>query len=184
MRVYLRVFTVLSMIILLGLGIYLVLFSFQGLTEPLSKAMDEGKTYFLTGGVVLLILSLAAIYSSLAGLSGEPAVTFTSPEGEVRVAFSAIEGFVKKLIHQIPEVKELKPRVCVGKKGLEIHNRVVLKSDVNVPDVTKKIQVVIGKYIRDVLGIEDIASIRIFVTRFAPSEVKEVEAEEEITGEE
>ena len=183
MKVYMRVFTVLSVLIFLAVGISSLLLATNSVYREnfINYLSRNGAVYEAIGGIILILLALEVIYIGLKTIGGEPAVSFPGPEGEVRIAFSAIEGFIKRLSGQIPEVKDLRPKVCVTKKGLEIQNRVILKSDVYIPEAARKIQEVIGKYVKDVLGIEDISAIRIFISRITPAEM-EAKKEEAETG--
>ncbi len=99
-------------------------------------------------------------------------MAFQNPEGEVRVTFSAIEDFIRRLAGKIEEVEEMHPEVVATKEGLEIHNRITLGPNMSIPEASSRIQETIKKYVEDVLGIRDILAIKVLVTKIAHEEVK------------
>lgn len=117
----------------------------------------------ITGGIglFLIIVSITIAHLTAGGIQREKTIAFTNPEGQVTVSLAAIEDFIRRLISQIPEIKELKPNVIASKKGIEVLSKVILFSDTNIPEVTEKIQTVIKKRVREMLGIE--SAIKVFV---------------------
>ncbi len=140
--------------------------------------MDLNKLATGAVGSLLFVLGLANIFLGLRELRPEPTISFYNPQGEVRVAFSAIEDFVKRLSAHIEEVRELKPKVMVAKKGLEIYNRVTLAPNINIPEASLKIQETIKSHVQDVLGIKDITAIKVLIVKIAPEAPKKKVKEE------
>ncbi|MCD5398098.1 alkaline shock response membrane anchor protein AmaP [candidate division NPL-UPA2 bacterium] len=179
-----KVFSVIfSIIVLIALGGYLIFFAFG--EAPADQAYDflrvlEGKRALMGGvGLAFLILGCSLIVFTLRKFSREPSMAFQNPEGEVRVAFSAIEDFIKRLGGKLTEVREMHPQVLVTREGLEICSRIVLEPNINIPEATSRIQEMIKKYVEDVLGIKDIVSIKVLVVKIAPEEVKKGKKKEE-----
>ena len=87
----------------------------------------------------------------------------------------------------MPEVKEMKPNVRAGKKGISIVNRVTLYSDINIPETTEKIQNIVKSRVQDMLGVEEPINIRVHVVKIvhkeeAPKNVKNDDASQQFKG--
>lgn len=127
----------------------------------------------LIGGILALIsllISAAIFYASLKEKIIKREIAFGNPLGEVKVSLAAISEFVKKLGDQIEEVKEIKPRVVIGKKGLEVYNKITLFSDSNIPEASDRVQTIVKRYIQDVLGIQEVNEVKVFVEKIIPRE--------------
>ncbi len=127
---------------------------------------------FLTGviGGAMLFLGLVVIFVAVQNARPEQAISIRNPEGEVRITFSAIEELLRKASRQIDGVKELRPKVAVGKRGLEFLNRVSVGAGISIPQVTVRIQEMVKSQVKGVLGIEEVGAIRIYVNRIVTEE--------------
>jgi uncharacterized alkaline shock family protein YloU len=97
----------------------------------------------------------------------ERTIAFENPDGQVTIALTAIEDFIKRAIKQLPEVKELRPFVRANKKGISIINKCTLFSDVNIPETTEKIQNIVKLRVQEMLGVEDPISIKVHVVKIS-----------------
>jgi uncharacterized alkaline shock family protein YloU len=120
--------------------------------------------------VLSLIISAIIFYASFKEKVRKRDISFGNPLGEVKVSLSAISEFVKKLGDQIEEIKEIKPRVVIGRKGLEIYNKITLYSDSNIPEATDRVQTIVKRYIQDVLGIQEVSQVKVFIEKIIPRE--------------
>ena len=123
------------------------------------------KLILVITGTLLIFISIMVVQLALGKLQRERTIAFENPDGQVTISLTAIEDFIKRAIKQMPEVKELKPHVRAGKKGISIINRVVLFSDINIPETTEKIQNVVKTRILEMLGVEEPVSIRVHVVK-------------------
>ena len=176
--------TAFSTLVLLIIGLLLVTFSIspQFFTEGAAYRVLEGfysnknmRVILGCTGVLFAFLSIIQISVSCFRLRKEQVFSFENSNGKVKVAFSAIEGFVRRRGLEIKEIKDLIPRVYTTKNGLQIKSKVILKSDVDIPSSTSKLQDSIKNYVGDVLGIKDLTSVEIYVTKIARSEIKRAE---------
>jgi len=136
----------------------------------------------LIGGILALLsllISAAIFYASLKEKIIKREIAFGNPLGEVKVSLVAISDFVKRLGSQIEEVKEIKPRIVIGKKGLEIYNKITLFSDSNIPEASDRVQTIVKRYVQDVLGIQEVQEVKVLVEKIIPRE-----ANAEITSKE
>ena len=67
----------------------------------------------------------------------------------------------------------------VGKKGIEISNKVALWSDTKIPEVTEKIQSVIKSRLQQILGTEGAITVKVNVVKIAAKEIRRPRTKEE-----
>jgi uncharacterized alkaline shock family protein YloU len=121
-------------------------------------------------GILLIFISIMVVQIALGKIRREKTIAFENPDGQVTISLSAIEDFIKRALKQLPEVKDLKPSVKAGKKGIFIINRVTLFSDVNIPEMTEKIQTIVKTRVQDMLGVEEPISIKVHVVKIVHKE--------------
>lgn len=121
-------------------------------------------------GIVLIFISILALQLTMGKIKREKTIAFENPDGQVTISLSAIEDFIKRALKQLPEVKELRPNVRAGKKGITIVNRVVLFSDINIPETTEKIQNIVKTRVQDMLGVDEPITIRVHVIKIVHKE--------------
>ena len=177
-----RLIAAFSTLALLVVGLLLVVFyiSPQFFIEWVYKALEEFAERDIRmalgcAGALFVVLSIIQICVSCFRLRKEQVFSFENSNGKVKVAFSAIEGFVRRRGLEIKEIKDLIPKVYITKNGLQIKSKVILKSDVDIPSSTSKLQETIKNYVGDVLGINELTSVEIYVTKIAKTEVKRTE---------
>ena len=131
-------------------------------------------------GLLLIFISLMVVQFTMGKIQREKTIAFENPDGQVTISLSAIEDFIKRALKQLPEVKELKPSVRAGKKGITIINKVTLFSDVHIPETTEKIQNIVKSRVQDMLGVEEPINIKVHVVKIAHKEesAKDVKKEE------
>lgn len=140
--------------------------------ETLNTIYATTNTRLIMGvtGVLLIFISLLVMLIALGKLQREKTIAFENPDGQVTISLTAIEDFIKRALKQLPEVKELRPNVTAGKKGITIVNRVTLFSDINIPETTEKIQNLVKARVQDMLGVEESISIKVHVVKIAHKE--------------
>jgi len=116
-------------------------------------------------GALLILISIMVVNIAMGTIRRERTIAFENPDGQVTISLTAIEDFIKRAIKQLPEVKELRPNVRAGKKGISIINRVVLFSDINIPETTEKIQGIVKTRVQDMLGVDEPINIKVHVIK-------------------
>ncbi|MCK4244038.1 MAG: alkaline shock response membrane anchor protein AmaP [Candidatus Omnitrophica bacterium] len=130
-------------------------------------------------GTSLIILGMLWLLFIVDYLHKSRAISFDNPGGEVKVALSAIEDFiVKRVLAQIKAVKRITTKAFATAKGLKLINRVVLWSDNEIPGTCGAIQDLIKKYLQDIVGVERISVIKVYV-RGISTHIGEEEPKEE-----
>jgi len=133
-------------------------------------------------GALLIFISVMVVQLTAGKLQRERTIAFENPDGQVTISLTAIEDFIKRAIKQMPEVKELKPYVRAGKKGISIVNRVVLFSDISIPETTEKIQSVVKTRITEMLGVDEPVSIRVHVVKIVHRDDGQKDAKKDDKG--
>ena len=95
----------------------------------------------------------------------ERIITFDNALGRVTISLSALEDLLRRLASRSPQIKEIRPNIISGKKGLKVDVRLILRSDVNIAELTADLQDVIKRKIQDVLGREERIQVRIHVIK-------------------
>ena len=121
-------------------------------------------------GILFIFISLMVIQIAMGKIQREKTIAFENPDGQVTISLTAIEDFIKRSLKQIPEVKELRPNVRATKKGITIINKVILFSDINIPETTEKIQHIVKTRVQDMLGVEESINIRVHVVKIVHKE--------------
>jgi len=171
-------------IVFLALGVLFIVMSLNIITqdsmiEAINTVYAATNTRLILGvtGILLVFISLMVVQVTMGKIQREKTIAFENPDGQVTISLSAIEDFIKRALKQLPEVKELRPSVRAGKKGISIVNRVTLFSDINIPETTEKIQNIVKTRVQDMLGVEEPINIRVHVVKIshkeeAPKEMK------------
>ncbi len=118
-------------------------------------------------GFLLILINISIAQLSIGKLRKHKTIAFENPYGQVTLSLTAIEDYIRRLTNRMSEIKEIRSNITAGKKGIEVVARVVLYSDVNIPEVTEKIQNAIRLKLQEMLGIEETVTIRIHVTKIA-----------------
>ncbi len=154
--------------------------------RQMTQLFLEGSIYDLRGrltiGIISLVLGLFSfvmLYSDLREDRERLAISIPNPLGEVKISAEAIESFIRKEVEKAEEVKEIKARVVMGKKGVQIINRVSILGGRNIPEVTDKIQNIIKDSTQNVLGIPEVEEIKVYVREIAQPRKKELSKEEQ-----
>ncbi|OGX05418.1 MAG: hypothetical protein A2Z88_05835 [Omnitrophica WOR_2 bacterium GWA2_47_8] len=164
------------MTIVLFIGCFLLTFVLNLISYHDVVAIVDGfyndesiKVAVLIIAITLLILNclFAQIISGVR--EKQKNIAFDNPSGRVSVSLSAMEDLVRRLLIKSPEVKDSKIDItATKKKGLDIAVRLILKSDVNIPDLTAVLQEAISRKIHNTIALEGPVNVKIDVTKIVP----------------
>lgn len=170
---------VLVVLLLVALGVFLVglalmAFPMEQVSAFLEDIYESGRTRWALGliGLASLVIAVLVVRLTVGKIQRERTIAFQNPDGAVTISLSAIEDFIKRVGRDIPEVKEVKSDVVATKHGVEISSRVSLWSDVNIPEITEKIQSLVKTRLQDMLGIEETIHVRVHVSKIVQPEGK------------
>ena len=108
----------------------------------------------------------------------ERTIAFENPNGGVTVALTALEDLIKRLIVQLPEVKEIRPNMIATRKGLEVDIKLILRHEVNIPDLTARFQDMVRRKVEEAIGMEGKITIRVHVTKISLEDIKTKKGQE------
>lgn len=99
-------------------------------------------------------------------------IVFENPSGPVSVSLVAIEDLIKRLIVQVPEVKEIRPYVIAVKKGLDIDVKLTLRHEANIPELTARFQELVRQRVEEALGLDGKINVGVHVTKISLDDIK------------
>lgn len=145
------------------------------LMAQLMYAYNDLRMRLITGlsGLVFILLGFSAAQVITGKIQREKTIAFTNPNGQVTITLSAVEDLIKRLAHQLSEIKDAKADVKATKKGIDIRMRVILRSETNIPDFTARLQDLIASKVQEVFGIDEPISVKIHVAKIIGSEDKQ-----------
>ena len=73
--------------------------------------------------------------------------------GRVKVSVQAIEDLVIKVVSQMDGVKEVKPRIVSGEKGVGVKIQASVSPELNIPETAEKMQNLVKERILAVTGV-------------------------------
>ena len=169
-------FYVLTISIIGGVAILFVLhiILLEDVNSYLAVIYNDTHIRSLTGGIGFALIALSFIFARIisGGRQKERTIAFDNPSGRVSISLSAVEDLVRKLMYSLAEIKEVRLHIIATKKGIEVEARLVLKADVNIPDITIRLQELIKSKIQEILGIEEAVIVRIHVVKIVLEEHK------------
>jgi len=116
-------------------------------------------------GFLLIVINISIAQLSIGKLRKHKTIAFENPHGQVTLSLTAIEDEIKKLMYNMSEVKDVRPKIIAKKSGIEVMVRTAIYSDVNIPDVTERMQAMIRSRMQEILGLEEKFSIKIHVAK-------------------
>ncbi|WP_441057806.1 alkaline shock response membrane anchor protein AmaP [Desulfothermobacter acidiphilus] len=111
---------------------------------------------FLLVGLWLLIVSVSPGGKSVGSL----AVIDEGPLGEVKVALTAVESLVVKVVSSFPGVKEVKPKVMASPEGIAVEVRLLATAGISLPSLAQEIQEQVQQTVKEVTGL-DLQRVRV-----------------------
>ncbi len=139
--------------------------------EMIGLKMDQWtsdpSTRLIIGGVglALAVVFFTYVYIKSRMAREEPSIAFDNPDGEVSISIKAIEDFVGRIGRDFAEVKSLEPAIVARREGVHIQLKVELWSGTNIPKLTERIQNVIKSQVQNILGIENVQSVTLSVSK-------------------
>ncbi len=177
MRIILKLIFLVYMTFFIALGVLLVLASLsivpvEIVYEYVNIVINfpNLKLYFGIAGAVILFINFGIIKLSLDHFQRQKNIAFANPDGQVLVSLAAIEDLIRKSAIEMPQLKEIRPEVVATKKGILVGCKVILYSDVSIPEATEVVQNLIKTKIQELLGLEESVTIKIHIAKIATRE--------------
>lgn len=149
-------------------------YTFEQATEYVATFM-QNDIYVMAAGAALMLIALLYMAISIPGRRKESFLKYNTTEGEILISAFAVEDFIKKVSRSFREIKDAYPSVTLkGKDSVEINLKLKIWAGVhNLPFALEDLQKEIRNQIQNMLGIENIHAIHIFLAKdsFAPRDI-------------
>lgn len=165
--------------IILSTGLMFILFCLHQIRldeviKILTNIYQDTQLSMILTGIVGFIMLVSLLWANLiyARRKKERTIAFENPSGPVSVSLNAMEDLIRRIVVRVPEIKEIRPTIAAIKKGLDIDIRLILRTDVNIPEMTARLQEMIRSKVQDVIGIDGKINIRIHVIKIISEDLK------------
>lgn len=118
-----------------------------------------------TIGVLFVLIGLVAPYRQAKSMKRGRVLSFQNPDGEVTVSLNAIEEYIHKIAKGIPGIKDVRSRVDITKRGIDVITDVALSAGSNIPQVTETIQTEVRDKVQGMLGIEEKINVKMHIKK-------------------
>lgn len=188
MKLIMRLALLFYSIIALSVSIFFLLFIGGRLNDAFVQTVLVNFLYLPEYRIVLGICSiyLALMTVILYGvfsyyIKQNKIIAFNNPSGRVSVSLIALEDIIKRKILNLTEVKFVGIKIRAQARKIKVRIRLVLSSEVNIPEVTSKVQDLTTTKVRDVIGdINKPVDIAVYIGKIIPaSKVKGKQQEDD-----
>ncbi|MDP8211887.1 MAG: alkaline shock response membrane anchor protein AmaP [Candidatus Zapsychrus exili] len=170
MKFFTRVAVLFYVTFVLFAGCFLIAFVLQLLDINyimafLSAAYIDTNLRMAIGVIAVIILFKNFLFYRMftVNINKNKVIAFDNPSGRVSVSLLALEDTVKRTALKLEEIKDLKSSIKTSKKGLQFKISLVLAAEVNIPEITSKVQELVKDKIQDMIGLDEAVDISIYV---------------------
>jgi len=106
-------------------------------------------------GALLIFLAIYLIWQKTQIDKGNLSVVQKTSFGEIKISIGSIKRLSLKVIKEMGEIMETRPEVNILKSGgINIDLHLSVKQDVNIPELSEKVQRKLKEYLLETSGIE------------------------------
>jgi len=106
-------------------------------------------------GALLIFLVIYLIWQKAQIDKGNLSVVQKTSFGEIKISIESIKRLTLKVVKGVGEITETRPEVNILKSGgINIDLHLSVKQDVNIPELSEKIQRKVKEYLLETSGIE------------------------------
>ena len=106
-------------------------------------------------GVLLILLALYLIWQKAQINRGNLSIVQKTSFGEIKISTGSIKRLTLKVIKGMGEITEIRPEINIIKSGgINIDLHLSVKQEVNIPELSEKIQRKLKEYLLETSGIE------------------------------
>lgn len=129
----------------------------------------SGSPWVLWGGVGAFLLGIVLHILSSFGLSSAEHFQFNTDLGGVGINLAALEQFIARQARALPMVEHVRPKVTTSADGKRL--RLSLETSIvatgSIKNVTEAVQAAVVSAIRDGLGLTEIETVNVDVTKIS-----------------
>jgi len=116
-------------------------------------------------GVLLIFMVIYLVWQKAQINRGDLSVVQKTSFGEIKISTGSIKRLALKVVKEVGEITEIRPEVNILKSGgINIGLHLSVKQDVNIPELSEKIQRKVKEYILETSGIET-KEIKIYIDK-------------------
>jgi hypothetical protein len=116
-------------------------------------------------GAVMFAAVVVLVVALIMRARRQDCIAFDNPEGEVIIAITAIEDFIKRLAKSFAEVRDISPTVVAVDGGVAIEARVALWDDQNIHAACVRIQKAVRGQVQQFFGLANVHTVKVFISR-------------------
>lgn len=124
-------------------------------------------------GILFILVSLLIVCLLEKIYQKEKTVVLNNKDGKIVTAISVIEDLVKKTVENLLDVKEIRSKIALKKRGIKIISKITLFSTANIPQISDEIQKMIKEQAEQSLGIKKNIIVEVYVSKVVEKSVKE-----------
>ncbi len=117
-------------------------------------------------GAILFAFSLTICISSFRMNPDKITPIHETALGKIHITASALEHLIIKSAKSVQGVREVKPILRGTAEGLEVHLKIQILPDINIPYVTESLQKNVKEYVLKTAGLS-ISEIKVFVNKIS-----------------
>lgn len=130
-----------------------------GLDEAIATVWGKIVGFAMLAAAVVLVVAL------IMRVRRQDCISFDNPDGEVIIAITAIEDFIRRLGKSFSEVRDISPTVVAVDGGVAIEARVALWDDQNIHAACERIQKAIRGQVQQFFGLANVHTVKVFIAR-------------------
>ncbi len=127
----------------------------------------------IIAGSIMLIMNFI-LFKQFSFFDDDKIVEFDNPSGRVSLPIRALEDLIKRVVAKQLEIKDAKASIRIARKALKVQIRLTLASEVNIPDITARIQDLVKKKLQDAIGLDESINVTVYVGRILPQRMKDL----------
>jgi uncharacterized alkaline shock family protein YloU len=177
MKVWERLISLLSGIILLVVAFILILLAFGQANEILEELsrIKPVSWWALEVSITSFILAFFLVRMALRMRREEKTVIYQTQFGEIRMTVSAIENLALRACKKVRGVRDAHVGVRADKlTGLDIYIEVTVSPDLAIPQIKSEIESKVGEYIFETVGMH-VNAVKVLITKIAAETRSRVE---------
>lgn len=157
---------------LLSLLVLFIALGWQAPLDNLQAILANQQTRWIIAAIAIMIFLLAVklLFDSFQRKKIIQASIQTTAMGEVNITLDALENMINKSVQTLNGVYNIKPKIKCVPEGIAVFVKVQLAPEINIPEITTKIQEAIKDYLETYAGIK-LLEARVLVEH-SSSEIK------------
>jgi len=175
MKLFKRLSVLFYVTTIMFVGVFLLLYaldyiSFESVAAMFYVIQADKQLKISLGSLAIVMLVINFVYYRLYSVNvrRDKTIAFDNPDGRVTISLLALEELIRRTLSSMSEIKDIKSSIIASKKGLDIKIRIVLRSEVNIPEVTSRIQESVKKKIHNAIGMDEAINVAIYVGKILP----------------